>query len=269
MRRRCRQLREQLAVAASDVVTPDELAAYWPGGDENKIPGKGAWIFCYAQLIRLCDRMREVPTAHVASEAERARGDALTDKPIPVALADGSTIHVQPLGYVALEFLTTLDRTVTLAQELAASVALQQSPDSETALALEPLLRAYAVQLWAWTLTSTTGEIPFDPIVDDPTPPEWTGRMTPTDLLAIYAAHREVNATRNALVASLFPSEQQSKVRLSLAGFIGAYAHEKGVDAARLMKSFRVGKIFAQAVSAAQQHEAAAKAAKRARPEAA
>ncbi len=266
LRRRCRQLREQLTVAASDVVGADELAAYWPGGDQNQIVGRGKWIFCFAQLIRLCDRLRETPTAPELALAERARADAQADTPAAVTLVNGTTVHVHPLGYVALEFLTTLDRTVALAQELAASVALQRTPASEQALVLEPLVRAHAVRLWAWILTHGSADLPFDPFLEDPEPPAWTSLLMPEDLLALYAAHREVNARRNMMIASLFPSETKADVRLSLAGFIGAYAHEKGKDAAEYMRRFALGKIFAQAVSAAQQHEAAMAAAKKRSP---
>jgi len=199
--------------------------------------------------------LRRWPKAAAVSAASRAG----------VALLSGDTVHVYPLGYLALEFLTTLDRTVALAQELAATIAHQQSPESETALVLEPQLRAYAVQLWAWILTSGAADLPFDPTAEDPTPPAWTRVMMPEDLLALYAAHRQVNAQRNALIASLFPSDTKATVKLSLAGFIGAYAHEKGADARQFMRTFSVGRLFAQAVSAAQQHDAAAQAAKAAR----
>lgn len=263
LRRRCRVLREQLAAAAADVVTPTELAAYWPGGAQNAQPGRGAWIYCYANLVRLADRLRPEYAAVDAGEAERARVDAQLDRAEPVRLASGETVHVHPLSYEELEFLTTLDRTVVLAQELAATVAWQRTPASEQALALQPLLRSYAVRLWAWVLTSGHGELPFDPIAEDPDPPAWTARMAPEDLLALFAAHRKVNATRNTLIASLFPASTNADVRLSLAGFIGAYAHEKGQDSTRFMRRFTVGKIFAQAVSAAQQHDAAMQAAKK------
>lgn len=257
IRRRCQQLREQLAVAAADVVSPAELAAYWPGGAENTVEGRGAWIYCYANYARLADRLRPDYAAVDAEEAERARVAGLTEKAQPVTLTDGRTVHVHPLGYEALEFLTTLDRAVALAQERAASVALQRTPASEQALALHPLLRSYAVRLWAWILTSGSAHLPFDPLVEDPEPPAWTAEMGPEDLLALFAAHRAVNAKRNALIAALFPSTDEAPVKLSLAGFIGAYAHEKGADARHFMRSFSIGKLFAQAVSAAQQHEAA------------
>lgn len=267
LRRRCRQLREQLAVAAADVVSPAEIAAYWPGGAENTVEGRGAWIYCYANYCRLADRMRPEYSAVDADEAERARVEGLTEKPQPVRLADGRTVHVHPLGYEALEFLTTLDRAVTLAQEQAATVAMQRTPASERVLALQPIVRAYAVRLWAWILTHGTSALPFDPIVEDPEPPAWTAELAPEDLLALFAAHRTVNAKRNALIAALFPPSTEAPVKLSLAGFIGAYAHEKGQDARHFLRSFSIGKLFAQAVSAAQQHDAAMAAAKAKREE--
>lgn len=267
LRRRCRQLREQLAVAAADVVSPAEIAAYWPGGAENAVEGRGGWIYCYANYCRLADRMRPEYAAVDAEEAERARVEGLTEKPQPVRLADGRTVHVHPLGYEALEFLTTLDRAVTLAQEQAATVAMQRTPASEQVLALQPIVRAYAVRLWAWILTNGTSALPFDPIVEDPEPPAWTAELAPEDLLALFAAHRAVNAKRNALIAALFPPSTEAPVKLSLAGFIGAYAHEKGQDARHFLRSFSIGKLFAQAVSAAQQHDAAMAAAKAKREE--
>lgn len=262
LRRRCRVLREQLQATAGDLVAPRELEDYWPGGARNEQPGRGAWIYCYANLVRLADRMREDHAAVDADEAERARTDAQLDRAEPVRLVSGETVHVHPLGYEELEFLTTLDRTVVLAQELAATVALQRSPASEQVLALEPLLRAYSVRLWAWVLTSGNGELPFEATAEDPEPPTWTARMAPEDLLALYTAHRKVNHQRNVLIASLFPASSHAAVRLSLSGFIGAYAHEKGQDAKLFMRRFAVGKLFAQAVSAAQQHDAAMQAAK-------
>lgn len=268
IRRRCLTLREQLEVAASDVVSAAELADYWPGGKENTVrEPRGQWIYCYANLTRLCDRLRPEYSGVDQVEAERARADAQQDAPVAVPLVDGTTVHVYPLGYVALEFLTTLDRTVTLAQEQAAAVALQRSPASEQALALQPLVRSHAVRLWAWILTSGRSDLPFEPTIEDPEPPEWTGRMDVEDLLSLYAAHRQVNAKRNMLIAALFPPDTKADVKLSLAGFIGAYAHEKGKDAAQLMRTFALGKLFAQAVSAAQQHEAAMASAKRAQAE--
>lgn len=264
LRRRCKVLREQLQAAASDVVSATELADYWPGGKENTIPEpRGQWIYCFANYTRLADRLRADYAAVDPDDAERARAAAQQDAPVPVTLVNGTTVHVHPLGYVALEFLTTLDRTVTLAQELAATVAMQRTAASEQALVLEPLVRAHAVRLWAWILTHGSADLPFDPFAEDPEPPAWTLLLMPEDLLALYAAHREVNARRNMMIASLFPADTKADVRLSLSGFIGAYAHEKGKDSVEYMRRFALGKIFAQAVSAAQQHEAAMAAAKK------
>ena len=58
IRRRCAVLREQLTVAASDVVSATELEDYWPGGKENTIAEpRGQWIYCYANYTRLADRL--------------------------------------------------------------------------------------------------------------------------------------------------------------------------------------------------------------------
>lgn len=266
LRRKCESLREQLTIAAEGLVTPEEMADYWPGGKENSLEKagsrRGQWIWCYASLVRLCDRLR--PDTVDDAAAESARVDAMVDRPVPVTLDSGEVVCVFPKGYVALEYLTWLDREVLRATELASALVFSESVEAHRAVSTVPLVRSLAVQLWAWILTVPPEDgVPFDPFRgEDPTPPAWTTTMSERDLIKLFQAHRAVNATRNALVAQLFPDEPKASVRLSLAGFIGAYAHEKGMDSGRLMDRFAVGKIFAQAVGAAQQHDAAMKRAK-------
>ena len=261
LRRKCENLREQLSIAAEGLVTPEEMADYWPDGAENSLEKagsrRGQWIWCYASLVRLCDRMRDTPVN--VSAAERARVDAQVDRPVPVTLESGEVVCVYPKSYVALEYLSWLDREVLRVVEQASQLALLESEAAHRALATAPLVRAYAVQLWAWILSVPPEDgLPFDPFRgEDPVPPAWTLTMSPADVLTLFKAHREVNGTRNVLISQLFPDEPKAQIRLSLAGFIGAYAHEKGGDSGQLMERFAVGKIFAQAVGAAQQHEAA------------
>lgn len=255
LRRRCLTLREQLEVAAADVVSPAEVAAYWPDGKENPLTQahsrKGQWIYCYASLVRLCDRLRTVPVDQ--GDAERARRDAQTDTPVPVVLSTGTTVYVYPKSYVALEFCQTLDRAILRVVALTSEAAGAEDEGSERVLALAPLVRATAVLLWVWVITHPPAELPF-PLYgsEDLSPPDWTHQLTGEDLLALWQAHRTVNGRRNALIASLMPDDVQAKTRLSLESFLGAYAHEHGADVAHLMERIALGKLFAQAVSAAQ-----------------
>lgn len=250
LKRRCQQLREQLAAAAADVVSPAELAAYWPGGPENSVEGRGAWIYCYANYARLADRLRPGANAATADAAEAALEAALADRPEPVLLTSGETVAVHPLSYEALEFCAALDRLVLRATELAGEYLPQESDASERLVALQPLVRAQLVRTWAWVITHGAA-LPFDVSIDWPDPPEWTRTMEPRDVLALALAHRRVNSQRNVLLSQLAPDDHRTTHRLSLGSFVGAYAHEHGGDAAVYMRRFALGKLFAQAISAA------------------
>lgn len=251
LKARCRRIREQLSIAATDVVTAEELAAYWPGGAENPVDHpRGQWIYCFANYTRLSDRLRKGATDASVDEAEHALTDALADTPETVTLESGDTVAVQPLSYHALEFCAALDRIALRATEVAGLYQGQESEASETLMAFQPLVRSHAVQLWAWVLSAGPA-LPFDLSLDWPDPPAWTQRITPIDLLTLAAAHRRVNGRRNVLLSQLAPDDHTTTQRLSLGAFIGAYAHEHGGDAAQYMRRFALGKLFAQAISAA------------------
>ncbi|MBK6455370.1 MAG: hypothetical protein IPF87_04745 [Gemmatimonadetes bacterium] len=261
LKARCRRLRDQLSIAATDVITPEELAAYWPGGGENAQEGIGAWIFCYAQMVRLADRMREPTPAQrqgTLYRSEVALTDATLDRAETVPLEAGEIVAVHPLSYEALELCATLNQVILFATEVAGQFAHQESAASEELRAFQPLVRSTAVRLWAWVITAGPA-LPFPVSADWPEPPEWTAAITPLDLLALAGAHRRVNSERTALVAQLMPDDHTTSQRLSLSAFVGAYAHEHGGDAAAYMRRFALGKLFAQAVSAARSIEASRK----------
>lgn len=267
LRRRCRELRE--VILSRDPAAASEVATYWPGGDENPATDKGAWIYAHGNLLGIWRSLHTVDTLGDGqrSAAEEARALAAKDAPEAVPMADGTIRYVYPLPYASLEFLTTLDRAVLRGVELAAQFVASDSDAGERVVAITPLIRLFAVQLWAWVLTAGAGALPFELYgQEEVRPPDWTGTIAPDDLLALYLAHQRVNGRRSALIAMLFPPEKQSKQRLDLAGFIGAYAHEKGLDGALLFQRFSVGKIFAQAVSAAEAYEQAKASAQPAAP---
>lgn len=252
LRQRCHTMRDQLLAMAPELFPEDEIARYWPGGARNTFAGPGRWIFCYAQLVRMVGQVAATDAGRPADSAaaEAALEAALADRAELVRLASGDAVQVFPLSLEALEFCATLDRMTLQVQELAAQ--LQSLPDGagDRALSLAPLVRSHVVRTWAWVITHGAA-LPFSVAAEWPEPPEWTRTMTPQDLLALALAHRRVNAQRNALLAQLAPDDHTTKERLSLGAFIGAYAHEHGGDAAQLVKQFALGKLFAQAVSAA------------------
>lgn len=218
----------------------------------------GAWIQCYAKLtaaLALADErmarrdgdLRATVTAALDERPERVR--------LTVPEKDGRAWMVYPKSFHALQFLETLD--VALREVRLTVAALDATPpgdlEKETeAAALEPMLRSHAVRLWAWILTSEGCGLPFDDNRADVEPPEWTKLLAPADLVAILAGHIEVNRTRLAIVAAAFPPESDTISRLSVGGFMGSVAQELGRPARELMRSWSVGAVFAQVVTAAQ-----------------
>ncbi len=181
LKARCRRLRDQLSIAATDVITPEELAAYWPGGGENAQEGIGAWIFCYAQMVRLAERMREPTPAQRPGTLYRSQvalTDATLDRAETVPLEAGEIVAVHPLSYEALELCATLNQVILFATEVAGQFAHQESAASEELRAFQPLVRSTAVRLWAWVITAGPA-LPFPVSADWPEPPEWTAAITP------------------------------------------------------------------------------------------
>lgn len=243
LRERCKRLRAHLA--DSGTATLEELKAYWPGGDENQEPRKGAWIFCYAQLIRMQGRTERLRNAD--DVWQRALDQALADEPKRVDLTCG-TFHVYPKSAHALLTLDALDASLLGSIEAAAPALEQGGAAAEAVRALFPRLQSIATRVWSWVITEPDPGLPFN---DDTElePPQWTGELAPEDLVALWLANRDVNGRRNATLAEAFPGDGGPS-RLTLGGFVGSYAHEKGGDAKFLWRRTSIGQLYAKSLSA-------------------
>lgn len=240
----------------------EALAALRPG---RAAAGEGdrAWLHYYGELRT---RHAVVSGSQPAGSGGRATASGLTPElaleqnlgaePRPVQLSDGTTVHVHPKGLHALRWLDSLDRQLVDTVALASS--LSTPTDIGAPMALVPVVEAYATRLWAWVLTSEGSEVPFDEAAAQLVPPEWTGRMTPEDVLSIWLAHLEVHGQRLRLTAEMYPSDPtRAPSRLSLAGFIGLQAQEMGVRPADLMRRWSLGELFGQSVASGIAHHSA------------
>src|SRR5690348_13232097 len=82
IKERCRGMRQTLTVRA--LATPEEIAAYWPGGAENQEKGKGGWIYCYANYVGFLRRAEaRKPTS---ATADRVMLEALRGEPARLEL---------------------------------------------------------------------------------------------------------------------------------------------------------------------------------------
>jgi hypothetical protein len=249
LRRRCENLR---AVAERrKLATADELAAFWPGGEENTEPGAGAWIYCYASYVRIMGRDEDGSAFQRAKQArlDQALADALACVPESVRCDDGETRTVHPKSYHALRWLDSLDRQLSVVLEQA-SREVETTADYAVQ-ALAPLAESLCVRLWAWVLTEKGPGLPFDE-EQAPEPPEWTKRLTAGDILHLAEAHVRVNHRRNAVIANAFPGEKGGESRLTLAGFLGTVADDLSVRPFDLLRRWSLGELFAQRVTAAQ-----------------
>jgi hypothetical protein len=246
MAERCRALRGTLL---RDGAAESHLDAMAPGGARNPTADPfGAVVVWYA-LLRAEWELGERRKVEEAARAEAAVAAALSGTPVPVQLSvagPGVPIAVYPKSYHALRYCDALDAA------LREVVALAQSLSDSEVHAHAVIVETLAVRVWAWILTSPEPGLPFDEMATGVEPPEWTGRLTPDDLLRLLEAHLEANRLRVARIAQLFPPERQHESRLSLSGFLGTVAQELHQRPYGVLRHWSVGETFAQAAVAAQ-----------------
>lgn len=249
LRQRCRTIRA--ALGEHGTATDEELRAYWPGGPENPNAGKGAWIFCFANYVRLLGRTEERRGEASSAAVDAAIASRSAAAPEPVRLTSGRTAAVYPKSYHALRYLDFLDAGHREAGRLATAAYEQQNAEALKVIQTYPLVDSLAVRLWAWVLTTEGPGLPFKEDAAKLELPEWLGELTTIDVVRIYQAHRKVNHDDIALISETFPGDPM-KSRLPLSGFLNTYAHEAGHRPLEVFKQFSVGEIFADAVSSAQ-----------------
>lgn len=253
-------------MAAADVVTPDELAAVWPGGSDNPLPSPASWWYCWGTFIAFARRMeqqRRRETADVDLRAAIARRSARASE--QVTLTDGSVRSVHPKSYWALRFLDLLDRDYRQAAEQALASLEEGSPADVAVHAVAPLAEALCVRVWAWVLTTPGPELPFADDARNLHPPKWTARMTPHDIVAIARAHQRIHADDARIIAEAFPDEGGAS-RLGLEGFLNTYVESGGHTNYQVFRQFTLGETFANAVSRAIASKEARAAAETKRP---
>jgi len=238
---RCRRCRT--AVLDQRLATEDELAAYWPGGAENPEQGLGAWIYCYANLIRFLGRGEQSAPSGNAEAAllQRAALDALRGAPVRVELVhrqqDGTpvAVAVHPKSFDALVFCEELDANLRWMRDRL--LWLRERDDADSTQAMTALWREITEHhhvLCALVCHEGPGAPwPLTTMPPREALPAWALTLDPFDVVAILAAHLEVNGRRLRQVCQLvapMPSEGTPPAWSTLA-LSGATATGQPVEA--------------------------------------
>lgn len=264
LQRECEALLRAVVSEGGDRAALEQHA---PGAIENPAQGARGWLRFYQQL----HRAHAVLVGHGAAESG-GRGQAEiadviaaagAEEPESVTLSDGTVRQVYPKSFHALRWLDALDVEMQLAGQQVATARERGGVRDPAVVAAGALLSSLGVRLWAWILSHPEPGVPFKEADTDPTPPEWTERLTPEDLLAVLAAHSKVNRERLAMIGRMFPADGSSGTRLPLSGLLGVYANEHDLPMRSVLRHTSLGAIFAQTTVAAQASREATERAKR------
>ena len=272
MRQRCRELRDVLE-KSPELCTPTDvesygswqrlLEVYWPLGAENPWDGLWGWIYCYGQYVAF---LRRSETHESRSEADltlarEAASDALRGSPIYVTLdhrdADGveQARGVFPKSFHALAHCTQRDLVLAHLGDQMQKLQRINTPAAASALGGALVECAYQQRVLCWIVCHPEPGLPFGDAEFKPDPPEWTGDLSPADIVKILQAHRTVNGARLQLVSYLLsPPDPKTRHRPgSWETLVSTAAKSLGKDARSLARDTTLESLIAQVALA---HEA-------------
>lgn len=254
LKARCRGLRDTLRVRR--LATEAELAAYWPGGEENTEPGRGGWIYCYANFVGFL-RRAEHRERVVDAGADETILKALRDEPIQVrrlgAEPDEAPLYVYAKSLDASLQIHALNvQLAWMLGEYNQLAALLDDPQTERRAALAETLPqvldavSYTYQLLAWIVTTPGPDMPYAADDDRPAPPEHIRRLEPWDMVAICRAHQQHMLRLHALTALIDErGAEDGGTRPSWSSLIGTVSMDTGEAPVTLMKHRSLASLLA------------------------
>lgn len=269
LKERCRVIRD--TISARSLATDDEVATYWPGGDDN--PGRDlrAWVYAFANLVRFSGRMVVAPEVHLAARAAADQSviDALRAQPAIITLTnrgytqrEDTRVTVHPKSFDALQWFAARDARIAWLNEQRAAIlarALPESPGLAERIGTEI---AYQYGLMVMAATASGPYLPWEigeepELLDEP-----TDALSPVEMLQVLNAFVEVNALRLHALQRLMSPEEGNE-RPSWATFFASQASEPGNPSARaLMRDRSLAEVIATALVASDARKRAADRAK-------
>jgi len=265
-----RSLTRDLSVRSAEIAellrfrslaSAEEIADYQPGGAENADKGPMGVVFCYANMVRMCERLKTIPTRSAsereASESEIA--DALRGTPEAVTLsepdADGNaiTLNVYPKSYDCLDWLSIRDAQLSQLIEWR-RLALERCTAVEPDLAEDVSAEiGYQYGLILVVITTEGPWLPWDMREPPKELPEVFQNINPADILRLHQAFVRVNQVRLAALDALISSgdKEGGGKRPSWLTFFAAQASEHGTEAKFIMRHRDLPSVIATALIAA------------------
>lgn len=252
LHQRCQRLREALEARGAQ---PEALAAYWPGGAENTHRGRGAWVYAYAQLVRLTgetDLRRQMASAG-GGEADllaalAAEPVAVTVTGVPAGETAPAQRHAHPKSYAALRWLARDDTLLGAVLGQLDLLPVPRSPADQD-LADRALAASIGVQQrMAWAALHPGPDLPFDPLAETPDPPPKITALTPMDLVAVLRAYRQANQRGLMALPRLTGAEPGGRDRPTWAMFFATVAQDRGgIAPEELMRERPLDQLIVQA----------------------
>lgn len=269
LKEKCAFIRENLLY--KKVVTEEDVAAYWPGGEENHGTDLQGWIFCYANYVRFCDRLDSgyAGNTSAADEADRAILEALSDQPVTVELpplngdAEPRRVSVYPKSFVALDWLDKRDRHIAWLVEQRKKLLALPSAVSADALEAVGVETSYQYGLIISAVVHPGPELPFDPENLPRETPAWISKLSPVAILRIYEAFVQGNIVRlHSLYVLLKEKDETNHERPSWRTFFATRSEDSSIPTAVLMRNRSLQGQIATAIVAAEARERAVEEAK-------
>lgn len=253
LQEKCKILEAHVQRQQLDAGEDPPLEDYRPGGKENKQRGVGAWVFFYAQLVRLCGKAEYARDDH--EEADATVLDALRNEPLAVELIgrtkekEREVLTVYPKSIGALMVCHALDWQLGWLGSKVQALKASDDPQHLDLLtrALDEIGKLYA--LLAWIVSHPTPGLPYPAGEAPPTPPDSFLHLDTLDLPRIAQAFGVVNAQRlqalDALLAPQTGGHDAAQERPSWSVFVGSLAIRLNKKPSELMYDLSLGEMLA------------------------
>jgi hypothetical protein len=252
LKERCELLQTDLE--ARRLATAEELAAYWPGGKNNTAePGRGQWIFCYANFVRFRGRSEHREAA--ASGAEGVALAILAIEPeviatsgLPLGAPGPLAVHQKSLW--ALGHLAAHDTVLAQLQAGVAALRGSREPADVKLVAQAQARIAEELTLCVWAALHPGPLLPWDPNGPLPEAPDWVRSLDGYVVLRIQRAYQRVNGTNLAAIRVLLapdPDAGGGDTPLTLfAGILSGTKADLGFTPERMIRERPLLQFLAQ-----------------------